>query len=160
MSYLDSLAKNNFADMPFEDGLPTGMLWYKIRVGKFIFLPLVIQRSSPRVHLSCELDIKILVPDTPSAIYRQGDLDNRIKVLLDSLTVPVGREQLPDNEKQKPEETPLLCLLENDKWITRLAITSGTLLEDLKGGQRSDYVDLAIDVSIKPTEKNRAILPF
>lgn len=159
VSYLDSLVKNDFAGVPFEDGSPMGRLWYKIRVGDFIFLPLVIQRSSSRVHLSCGLDIKILSPDTPSALYQQGDLDNRIKVLLDSLTVPSDKGQLPD-EKQKPEETPLLCLLEDDKWITRLAITSGVLLGDLKEGQGSDYVDLTIDVSIKPTEKNRAILPI
>jgi hypothetical protein len=53
----------------------------------FNFVPLVTQE----LGLICALDILFLRPDKPGGVVWAGDIDNRLKTLLDSLRLPEAR---------------------------------------------------------------------
>src|SRR5260370_24368030 len=80
--------------------------------GQFRFVPLV----SKRLKLVCFLDIVFLRPEAPGELIRHGgDIDNRIKTLLDSLRVPGA----PEIHGLTPAatENPFFCLLEHDSLL-------------------------------------------
>src|SRR5439155_15756508 len=61
-------------------------------VGPLRFAPLVTKGQY------AELEITLLRPEAPgSIISKGGDIDNRIKTLLDGLRVPASPDELPDN---------------------------------------------------------------
>jgi len=96
------------------------------QVGKFKFAPLV----SSRIYLIAEIRITLLRPEPPGSIITQaGDIDNRLKTLLDSLKVPSEPDALPINAKPSPDEEPFFCLLEDDNLVTNLSISTDRLLE-------------------------------
>lgn len=110
-------------------------------IGKFRFFPLV---SVGRNEMA-ELKITMLRPGQgPGYIVGQGgDIDNRLKTLLDSLRMPdsnqVSKEQPGDNE------TPFFCLLEDDKLISDLSISTDRLLEHCES---KSHVKLLVRVLI------------
>lgn len=92
----------------------------------FTFAPLV----SERLALVAELDILILWPQAPGAIITSGgDVDNRLKTLLDSLKVPSEPTALRPGTAPGVDEVPFFCLLENDSLITRLAVETDRFLD-------------------------------
>lgn len=92
-----------------------------IRVGDKTYLPLV--RES--LHLSCELDILFLRQQEPGALISQGgDIDNRIKTLLDALRLP----ELDEQSRSPPEEAELWCLMQSDTLVSRLDVDTDRLL--------------------------------
>jgi hypothetical protein len=62
-------------------------------------------------------------------VTQGGDVDNRIKTLLDALKVPNDPSALPDGISLTEDEDPLFCLFEDDNLITSLAIKTDRLLE-------------------------------
>ena len=92
----------------------------------FTFAPLV----SESLALVAELDIIILWPQAPGAIITSGgDIDNRLKTLLDSLKVPSEPTALPPGIAPGEDEVPFFCLLEDDCLVTRLAVETDRFLE-------------------------------
>ena len=92
----------------------------------FNFAPLVAEN----LQLVAEIEISLLRPEPPGQIVNQGgDIDNRLKTLLDSLTVPCASNAIPSNEHPQPGEDPFFCLLEDDNLITRVSVASDRLLE-------------------------------
>ncbi len=108
----------------------------------FRFAPLLTED----LHMVAELEITLLRPGTPGAIVKGGDLDNRIKTLLDALKVPDQPTALPPKTKPKLNETPFFCLLEDDKLVTKLSVRSDRLLKP--NSKRFDVV-LLIHVTTK-----------
>jgi hypothetical protein len=110
-------------------------------IGKFRFFPLV---SVARKEMA-DLKITMLRPGQgPGYIVGQGgDIDNRLKTLLDSLRMPdsnqVSEDQPGDNE------TPFFCLLEDDILISDLSISTDRLLEHCES---NSHVKLFIRVQI------------
>lgn len=95
-------------------------------IGRFKFVPLV----SSRLHLVAELKITLLRPGPPGQLISQsGDIDNRLKTLLDALKVPKEPTALPEDEAPLENETPFFCLLEDDSLITALSVETDRLLE-------------------------------
>lgn len=95
-------------------------------VGPFSFQPLVVSAHD----LVAELNIVFLRPDPPGLLVsNSGDIDNRIKTLLDALRMPHDLGELPANDVPSANETPFCVLLEDDSLITHLAITTDRLLE-------------------------------
>lgn len=91
-----------------------------VQKGQTTYYPVI----SSKIFTLVELDILMLRPGDPGAVVRPGgDIDNRIKTLLDALTVPTGDGSHGD----APER--MFCLLEDDKLITRLAVETDRLLE-------------------------------
>ena len=121
---------------------PSPQSFYK-SVGAFNFLPLV---SEDRNEVA-EIYITMLRPEPPGFIVGEGgDIDNRLKTLLDSLRMPKNDQELPKGSKPTEGQEPFYCLLEDDKWITKLSVSTHRLLIPEK--QNAD-VHLLIDVRIK-----------
>lgn len=94
--------------------------------GQFTFAPLV----NEKISLVAEIDITLLWPQRPGAIITSGgDIDNRLKTLLDALKVPSEPTALPKGVEPKSDETPFFCLFQDDSLITRLHVETDRLLE-------------------------------
>lgn len=106
------------------------------------FVPMV----GDRFALSCSLDILFMRRDGPGGIvHHGGDIDNRVKVLLDALRMPQNSGELPD-DPPGPGEDPFYCLMEDDKYITALTITTDRLLVPSGPGHQVNDVNLVIHV--------------
>jgi hypothetical protein len=123
-----------------------------MRLGEFWFVPLVSQTAG----LVAELDILFVRPQLPGAVVSSGgDLDNRIKTLLDALRVPRAGE-IAATDRPGESEDPFYCLLEDDILVTRLAVTADQLLQPLE----PEEVLLVIHVGIKKTGRPRLFWSF
>lgn len=112
-------------------------------VGGHAFLPLVCQA----IFGVAEIDLTLLRPEPAGRIVTQGgDIDNRIKTLLDSLRVPDINQIRPIAASAM--ESPFHCLLEDDNLITRLAVRTEQLLEAVSS--RSEVI-LLVHVKIRRT---------
>jgi len=110
------------------------------------FLPLVNKRSG----LACALDILFLRRDPPgSQIISGGDLDNRLKVLVDGLKMPGECSQIPRGWQPGPTHDPLYCLMQDDGMVTEIKVTSDRLLAPLAGEENKNDVELIIHVTTK-----------
>jgi hypothetical protein len=112
------------------------------------FVPLVRELWS----LHCQLDVVLLRHDGPDNPISGGDVDNRIKTLVDALTVPT-MGQLAGNEVPRKDETPFFCLMENDKLLTRLNVETDRLLRAPRGKKNmlhQQEAEALITVSVQP----------
>jgi len=105
------------------------------------FRPLV--RESYALH--CGLDILFLRQEQPGKVYQGGDLDGRIKTIVDSLTMPQHLEQVI--EKTTTKAAPLYCLMEDDSLVSGVHVESERLLTDQN--HPKDYVKLVIEVDVR-----------
>jgi hypothetical protein len=153
--FLQSSSFGHFERLPEKSAQSDAQTFYKAPVGRFFFVPLVVTGST--LKLVARLTIKLLSRDEPGSIVHQGDLDNRLKILFDALTVPQAN-QLPEDAAPAQDEIPLLCLLEDDKLITALSVTTGTLLRPPLSEEEKNDVELDISVDVKTSEKSRAAL--
>lgn len=111
----------------------------------FRFAPLV----SPKLALIAELSITLLRPEAPGSLITQGgDIDNRLKTLLDALRMPKVSDELPANDQPSADEYPFFCLLEDDSLVTKITIATDRLLEPVKS---QSEVQLFIHVKTKRT---------
>ncbi|MFN3375767.1 MAG: hypothetical protein ACK40S_04375 [Burkholderiaceae bacterium] len=76
-----------------------------------------------------------------------GDLDNRLKTLLDGLRVPHGSLEGRKERPATPDPSPLFCLLEDDALVTKVSVESEQLLRPA----RPDEVVAIISVHVKKT---------
>ena len=121
-------------------------------VGEFQFAPTV----SAKLHMVADLRITLLRPEPPGQIITQsGDIDNRLKTLLDALKVPSQPDDLPHEATPSEDEVPFFCLVEDDNLITSLDIKTDRLLEH---GARSSEVVLLIHVRTRLLKGNFANL--
>jgi hypothetical protein len=116
---------------------------------KFRWLPLATSNNG----LFCGLDILMLRSGDPGNVVH--DLDNRIKTIFDALRKPKGPHELGCNTPQGQQtpgadETPFYVLLEDDRLITRAAVTSDVLLEDVPEAPGDEAVRLVISVTVRP----------
>ncbi|MDH4083265.1 MAG: hypothetical protein OEV99_06375 [Nitrospira sp.] len=97
----------------------------------FKFAPLI----SERLFLHAELQVLFLRPEPKGFILTGGgDIDNRLKTLLDSLRVPRSSQELPKDDKPKESEDPFFCLLEDDSLVTSVSVSADQLLEPIDPG--------------------------
>jgi len=126
-----------------EDSPPQGDFSIIQRVGVFRLAPLVAEK----LHLIAELQITLLRPEAPGGVLTQGgDIDNRLKTLLDSLRMPHNVGEIPGTPL--PDEDPFFCLLEDDNLVTKIGVSTDRLLEPT--ASQSD-VQLFIHVTTKAT---------
>lgn len=126
-----------------------GSLSLVFRLGKFDFVPLV----SERINLICHLEILLLRREEPGSVISQGgDVDNRLKTLLDALRMPRNLTELPLEETPQPGEQPFFCLLEDDRLVTRIGITTDRLLT---AGHESE-IFLVLHVLVRATRMSFA----
>jgi len=131
-------------DRPELTADPQGNLSLLIRQGSFRFVPLV----STRINAIADLDILMLRPGVPGDIIKVGgDIDNRLKTLLDALKVPEANA-IPPNCTPQSGEDPFCCLLEDDKLVTSIRIETDRLLD----ASSENEVLLVVRVSTKLTK--------
>jgi hypothetical protein len=109
------------------------------QVGPFTFVPLICRG----LHLVARVHVTLLRREPPGSIVTQGgDIDNRLKTLLDSLKIPepnaLPKEAIPDHG-----ETPFFCLLEDDNLITEISVNTKQLLEP--SGEKGDVI-IVLDI--------------
>jgi hypothetical protein len=113
------------------------------------FIPLASERNT----VVCALDILFLRRENPGHwIVDGGDFDNRIKTLLDAMEIPKRQSDLPPSPATADED-PFFCLMEDDKLVTSLRVTTDRLLLPHQWGQVKTDVFLVIDV------RTRAVNP-
>jgi hypothetical protein len=119
-------------------------------LGDYRFAPLVQEK-----HAVCSLDILFLRHEAPGHIVKRngGDIDGRMVTLFDGLRRADKMEELGKFIKPDPDENPFYCLLEDDRSITELHVTTDRLLLPAKPGHEINNVHLIIHVktqSINP----------
>jgi hypothetical protein len=97
-----------------------GEFWSR---GGFKLVPLV----TPPLALRCSLDISILRPEEDRFIFNQGDMDGQVKTLFDALRIPANLGETGNLGPQVDEE-PFFCLLEDDRLISEVRVTTDQLL--------------------------------
>jgi hypothetical protein len=113
-------------------------------IGSYRLVPLVTTGPDCRTH--AELDILMLRPAPPGDLLNHaGDLDNRIKPLLDA-RMPCHPHELPDGIEPGHGEQPFFVLLEDDALVTRIGVTTDRLLTP---GRPTGEADLIIGVTIR-----------
>jgi hypothetical protein len=130
----------------FELGLKVmGRQWNKAGCD---LLPLVTSEMA----LRCSLDIVLLRPEEEKFIFKMGDIDGQLKTLFDGLRIPNNLQERGGIETQG-DEVPLFCLLEDDRLITEVRVTTDQLL--LLPNQREVRADDAHAViHVKINHKN------
>lgn len=126
------------------------------------FVPLV----EPSIYLVCSLHILFLRVGGPGEVIDNGDLDNKIKTVIDGLTMPISAGQLGPYSAPDADEVPFFVLLQNDKLISHLAVETDTLLEPVlnrmscKPETDINNARLVITATIGPTHVHMENLSF
>ena len=125
-----------------------------IAIGKYLFLPLIRKK----LFLFCELEIILFREQPPGEIiHTGGDIDNRLKTLLDGLRMPIQEQELPDGAVPGQDETPFFCLLEDDSLVTSVAVTTR---QNLRIPAASDDVLALIKATTKKSRSTWANADF
>ena len=85
-------------------------------------------------------------PDKPGGVVWAGDIDNRLKTLLDALRIPEAGEDYCSRESAD-DESPFFVLLEDDKLISRVSVETDRLLEPI--GDKYDPHDARLVITVK-----------
>ena len=121
------------------------------------FLPLICEEFS----LLCSLDILFLRRGVPGTAIEGGDIDNRIKTLIDTLRKPKGAQELRGNETPQPDENPFFCLLQEDNLVSHFAVETDTLLDEpTENDADQRKARVIITVRIQPYEPTYFNLAF
>jgi hypothetical protein len=102
--------------------------------------------------LRCSLDILLLRPEEDRFIFNAGDIDGQVKTLFDALRMPKGVNET-GGVGPEGDETPFFCLLEDDRFITEVNVTTDKLLllptqRDVKAN------DALVVIHVKLNHKN------
>jgi hypothetical protein len=120
----------------------------KYRENGYRFVPLVREQDA----LSCNIDVLFLRADYPYSVFSAGDVDNRIKTLIDSLCKPKNADALRQNAIPADGEDPFYCLLEDDKLITGFKVETDQLLNRSDANEQDrSWAELVIGVEIRPS---------
>ncbi len=112
------------------------------------FVPLVV----PKFHLLCSLDVLFLRRDNPGSVISAGDIDNRIKTLIDALRRPRNQTELVEEDATPGEdEDPFFCLLDDDKQVSHLSVETDVLLDPVEKNEvNNSKAKLIITVKLRP----------
>ena len=116
----------------------------------FDWIPIVSDGNG----LICKLEVLMLRHGPPGDVMH--DIDNRLKTLFDALRKAKSPTELGSQSRagqQTPEahETPFYVLLEDDRLITHVAVTTDQLLQPVPGVLLpEEAVRLVINVTVSP----------
>jgi hypothetical protein len=93
------------------------------KVCDFRFVPLVKKKD-----FACELDILLLRRQEPFRAFDPvGDLDGRVKTLIDGLRMPQNGQEIGENTPAEDED-PFFCLMDDDSAIFNFRVNVDRLL--------------------------------
>ena len=99
---------------------------------------------------ACVLQVLILRADRSKNLISAGDIDGRVKTLLDALRMPQNKGEigiLPPSGDEKP----FFVLLRDDKLIEGLSVEMGNLLQPTGQNWHKKDVRVIVTVKIVPT---------
>jgi len=109
----------------------------------FRFVPLVKKDS-----FACALDILLLRRQEPFRAFDPiGDLDGRVKTLIDGLRMPQLGQEIGDN-KPGPDENPFFCLMDDDSAIFDFQVSVDRLLVPLEPNESERDIVAIIGVQV------------
>jgi hypothetical protein len=113
------------------------------------FVPIVRETA----NLACSLNILLLRNDGLRSAVTAGDLDNRMKTIIDALKRPKNKNELGSYLEPTEDEDPFFVLLEDDVLVTRLTAEADDLLSPVPNGnyKNSRWAKVVIDVEIYPS---------
>ena len=115
-----------------------------IKRKSYRFIPIVRKKNN------CSLSILFLRSDIPGSPSFAGDIDNRVKTLLDALKMPTKGE-IPPGASPAQDEDPFFCLLEDDDLVTQLSVEMDQLLDPPRISQCTSLEALlVITVTLEP----------
>ncbi len=110
--------------------------------------------------MACELDVLFLRAEPAGHLLNHdssgGDIDNRMKVLLDGLTMP-QKGQVKLKYDDDPDPVPMFVLPKDDGLVTSLRITTDRLLTSHDDSDSSEAC-VVINVNVKTADPTR--LPY
>jgi hypothetical protein len=127
---------------PHRQMLMAEAMAHDFEINGFRFAPLVCERWD----LQCSLDILFLRRDSASSVMSAGDLDNRIKTLIDTLRMPMNSSELA-GMSPAADENPFFVLMENDNLVTRLSVETDRFFN---GSTDLAQVSLVVTVDLRP----------
>lgn len=144
-SFLDSFNENHKGHLPMVEAIAT-----QHRKFGYEFVPLVRKVW----NLTCALEVLILTRDnssrgSPKAVLYGGDIDNRVKTLIDGLSMPEQKNQLTGNEIPNDDEKPFFSLLESDESVTELTVNADRLLQGWTDEELQQFPERAEDHFVK-----------
>ena len=122
------------------------------------FVPLVRKEWS----LICSLHVLFLRRDMPGSILNTGDIDNRIKTLIDALRPPLDQHDLVGEDATPgDDDDPFFCLMEDDNQVGQLTVDTDRLLDPPTGAEADRRkARLVITVKLRPYDVNMFNLSF
>ena len=106
------------------------------------FVPLV----TSRLNLYAEVSVLLFRHQPRGAVLSEGgDVDNRLKTLIDGLRLPHVRQEIRDESTGGPLPSPFYCLLEDDSLVTKASLESEQMLRP----GRPDEVLAILAVTVK-----------
>jgi len=121
--------------------------------GSVQFVPLVTRK----LDLYAELNVLFLRPEPRGQLITDGgDIDNRLKTLLDALRIPRAAQENPPSNESAADENPLFCLLQDDSLVTKVTVEADQLLDTTDPA----HVKAIIQVAVKRTRISWANMVF
>lgn len=120
----------------------------------FKFLPLAPESFG----LLCSLNILFLRRDIPGSAITAGDIDNRVKTIIDALRYPQKPNEFVGAKKQPivplDGEMPFYVLLEDDKQVSHFSVETDTLLDPPADDNETDQrmAKVIITVELRPLD--------
>ena len=116
----------------------------------FNFVPLVRSKLS----LGCGLEVLFLRREAPGGIVHGGDVDNRLKTLIDALKVPENPDEMR-GIVPTADEDPFFCVMEKDSMICDLRVITDRLLWPVKPTENRNNVHLIIQVKVSVIDPSK-----
>ena len=111
------------------------------------FVPLV----RDEISLLCSLSILFLRRDIPGSALSAGDIDTRIKTVIDALRRPRHANELAYHATPAADENPFFRLLEDDFQVSHLEVETDTLLDPPTDDKLDDSrARLVVTVELRP----------
>lgn len=115
----------------------------------FRWLPMVTKENG----LICKLEILMLRDRTPGNVL--ADIDNRLKTVFDALRLADSPNELGAKTeggpvRPTPDEDPFYVLLQDDRLITHVAVTTDGLPGEVPNVPPENAARLVIDVTVRP----------
>ena len=117
------------------------------RMYGYRFVPLV----TSYFHLLCSLHILFLRHDIPGSAIQAGDIDNRIKTLIDALSIPPDQTGLVGEDgTPRDGEDPFFCLLQDDNLVGGFSVETDTLLNPPCDPEGDRAAKIVVTVELRP----------
>jgi hypothetical protein len=128
-----------------EDPAQIGLIASNFDAFGYQFVPLIRENN----YMACRVDMLLLFREQPYGPMLNGDLDNRVKTLIDGLKVPKEKSQTgPEGAGPTEDERPFFVLLQDDALIFEIQIRTDQLLAPKRDGQSARDIVAIIEVHV------------